>query len=71
MKKNLLLEKIRKEISDETREEVLRYAINTIAKRDSSWLKEARRRKRNWWWKKHFNKVHLKYLILKRKIKKL
>lgn len=70
MKRNLLLEQIRKETSDETRERVLLY-LNEFAVKDDRWLKDARKRQRNWWWKKHFNKLHFKYLRLKRKIKKL
>ena len=52
------------------KEEVLKK-LNEISKPNTEWLKDAKRRQRNWWWKKHWNKIHIKYLRLKRRIKKL
>jgi hypothetical protein len=42
--------------------------LNSISKK-SNWISDAKKRRRNWWWKKHWNKIHLKYLRLKRRIK--
>lgn len=50
------------------REEIL-SKLNAVAKKDSQWLKDAKRRKRNWWWRKRWNIVHYKWLRIKRYLK--
>lgn len=42
--------------------------LNKISKPDTQWRKEAEWRQSNRWWVKHWQKVHLRYLRLKRKL---
>lgn len=42
--------------------------LNKIAKQDSSWMVDFEKRQKQWWWKKHWNRIFLKYLRVKRKL---
>ena len=37
----------------------------------SQWIEDAKRRERNWWWSQYWLRIHLKYLRIKRFIKRL
>ena len=49
----------------QTRQEKLDI-LNRIAKEDSKWIKDAQWRERNKWWIRPKQRIHLKYLRVKR-----
>lgn len=50
------------------RNEILEQ-IRAISKEDTSWKLAAEKRMRQRWWKKYWNRIFLKWLRLKRKLK--
>jgi hypothetical protein len=43
--------------------------LNEISKPSDEWIKQAEYRQSNNWWIKYWQKIYLKYLILKRTMK--